>query len=282
MPYDGESYMSYKDFLLVMDASRPSLEAARATVNLALDSGAHVTALYLRHDPLLGFSETQVPVELLQAHRESLTAQEEKARTGFEEICRMAGVGAEWRSVSANQLTKVMLSARYADMVAMSAAASGTADLIAHRYADSVVMMAGRPVLLFPESYEWREGFARVMVAWENSREASRAVHDAMPLLEKARKVTIMEITDEDELEGREPASDMARHLARHGVVTESAHATRSGAGIGEQLLAACVDCNADLLVAGAYGHSRLREYALGGVTRHLLTHLTTPMLLSH
>lgn len=274
--------MSYKDFLLVMDASQASLEAARCTANLAIASGAHVTALYLGHNPLVGFSETQVPPDLLRAQRESLAALEERTRTGFEEICRMTGVGGEWRACSANQLSTVILSARYTDMIAMSAAASGTADLIVHSYADSIVMAAGRPVLLFPETYSWSGGFARVMVAWENSREASRAVHDAMPLLEKASKVTIMEVVDEQELDDREPVSEMARHLARHAVVTETACVARSGAGIGQQLLSASVDQNADLMVSGAYGHSRLREYALGGVTRHLLTHLTIPLLVSH
>ncbi|MFZ0486777.1 MAG: universal stress protein [Arenicellales bacterium] len=274
--------MSYKDLLVVMDASNSSLHAARCTANLAVEHEAHVTALYLEHNPLLGFADTQLPPDLLRTHQENLAHLEEAARTDFEESCRAAGVGAEWRSLPAAQLSTVMLSARYTDLVAMSAVVSSAGALVAHRYADSVVMAAGRPVLLFPESCRWDKGFRQVMVAWEGSREATRAVHDAMPLLEKARKVVIMEVADKDDLDGRDPAPDIARHLARHGVLTESAHAVNSGAGVAEQLLSASVDCGADLLVAGAYGHSRLREYAIGGVTRHLLTHLTIPMLLSH
>jgi len=274
--------MSYKDLLVVMDASNSSANAARCTAKLAVENEAHVTALYLEHNPLVGFAETQLPPDLLRTHQESLTRLEGEARTAFEESCRAAGVSAEWRTLPAAQLSSVMLSARYADLVAMSAAVSGAGELVAHRYADSVVMAAGRPVLLFPESYRWDEGFRQVMVAWEGSREAARAVHDAMPLLEKARKVVIMEVADKDDLDGWDPASDLARHLARHGVMTESAHGVKSEAGVAEQLLAASVDYGADLLIAGAYGHSRLREYAIGGVTRHLLTHLTIPMLLSH
>lgn len=274
--------MSFKDLLVVMDASGSSLDAARCTVDLALESEAHVTAMYLEHDPLLGFAETQLPADLLQQHQETLARLESRARTGFEESCRAAGIGAEWRAGPAARLSTVLLGARYADLVTMSADRSGAADLIAHRYADSVIMAAGRPVLLFPRSYRWDRGFQRVMVAWESSREAARAVHDAMPLLEKASEVVIMEIADRDEADAGSAASDMARHLARHGVATELARAVSSGIGVGEQILSASVDCAADLLVAGAYGHSRLREYALGGVTRHLLTHLTIPMLVSH
>jgi len=275
--------MFCKDILVVVDASEPSSNAVKCAANLAAGHEAHLTGLYLGYNPMTGFAETQIPPDLLQQHQDNLARAEQDARRGFEEICRATGISSEWRSAWEAQTSALMLSARYVDLVTMSGAASNTADMIAHRYADSVVIAAGRPVLLFPETYKWGKGFQRVMVAWDGSREAARAVHDALPFMTRAQQVVVMEVTaGREETEIRDPASDIARHLSRHGVVVETTHAIKGDISVGDQLLDASVDKNADLLVAGAYGHSRLREYALGGVTRHLMMHLSIPMLFSH
>jgi nucleotide-binding universal stress UspA family protein len=274
--------MFCKDILVAVDASEASVAAVHCAAGLAVDHDAHLTALYLGYDPITAFAESQLPADLLQQHRDRLTRAEDDARSAFEEICRTAGIGSEWRSAWQAQTSVLTLSARYHDLVAMSGTASNDADLIAHRYADSVVIAAGRPVMLFPASYRWDRGLRHIMVAWDGSREATRAVHDAMPYLVRADKVVVMEIIGSNEGERRDPASDIARHLARHGVETEAAHSHETDIALGDQLLDACVDRNVDLLVAGAYGHSRLREYALGGVTRHLMTHLSIPMIFSH
>lgn len=274
--------MPCKDILVVVDASEASSNAVNCAANLATGHAAHLTGLYLGYDPMTGFAETQIPADLLQQHQDHLTRAEQDARAAFEETCREAGISAEWRSTWEVQTSVLMLSARYVDLVVMSGAASNAADLIAHRYADSVVIAAGRPVLLIPESYKWDRGFQRVMVAWDGSREAARAVHDAMPFLTQAQQVIVMEVTGRQEPDARDPASDIAKHLARHGVVTETTHAVKGSVSVGDLLLNAAVDHDADLLVAGAYGHSRLREYALGGVTRQLMMQLAIPMIFSH
>lgn len=274
--------MSYKDLLVLIDPADRGNNVVECAANLAVQHDAHLTGLYVGYDPLIGFAETQIPAELLQTHQEQLTRAEEKARTDFGAACRRAGVDNEWRTASEAKMTSLMLSARYADLVVMGGNAASTVDLVAHRYADNVVMSAGRPVLLIPENYQWDGGFRQPMVAWDASREATRAVHDALPLLKSAQKVIIMEIADRDDIIARDPGSDIARHLARHNLKTESAHAVKSELSVGDQLLSASVDHGADVLVAGAYGHSRLRELALGGVTRHLMMHLTVPMLFSH
>lgn len=274
--------MSYKDLLVLIDPLGANQNVVECAANLAVAHEAHLTGLYLGYDPLTGFAEVQVPPELLQMHQDNLEETERKARDEFEEIGRLAGVNYEWRKAAEARVTHMMLSARYADMVVISGDAANTADLVAHRNADSLVMSGGRPVLLIPANYQWDKGFEQAMVAWDGSREATRAVHDAMPLLKQTRKVVIMEITDEHDVLARDPGADIAQHLARHGLNTESAHVVKTDVSEGEQLLSASVDHGADLLVAGAYGHSRLREFALGGMTRHLMAHLTIPMLFSH
>ncbi|MGA8262493.1 MAG: universal stress protein [Arenicellales bacterium] len=274
--------MSYKDILVAVEPSQLSPNVTQCAAEMAGELGAHLTALYLGSDPLFGFAESQLPADLLETHRGNLALLERRERDRFEKACRLSGVIAEWRSTGQGHLSALVLSARYADLVVLSARTSKESGLIAHHYRDGVVLAAGRPALMLPESCTWAHGFGRIMVAWESSREASRAVHDAMPLLQMAREVTVMEITDGDvELE-REPGADIAGHLARHGVSVQATYQTRNENDVGAEVLSASVDCGADLIVAGAYGHSRLREYALGGVTRHLMAHSKIPLLLSH
>jgi len=274
--------MSYKDLLVLVDPTDVKRDVLECAANVAADHDAHLAGLYVGYDPLTGFAESQMPPDMLHLHQENLAKAEDEVKSKFDEMGRLAKVNTEWRTATEAQLSALILNARYADLVMMSGSASSSSDLIAHRYADNVVMAAGRPVMLFPDSYKWDKGFHRVMIAWDGSREATRAVHDALPVLYRADKVIVMEVADRDDVTSRDPASDIARHLARHGLNTESAHSVKTELSIGDQLLSAAVDYSADMLVAGAYGHSRLREYALGGVTRHLMMHLTVPMLFSH
>jgi nucleotide-binding universal stress UspA family protein len=114
-------------------------------------------------------------------------------------------------------------------------------------------------------------------VAWNATRQAARAVHDAMPFLEAAAKVTALTINaDED------PAADLARHLARHGVKAEASTLKSDDVEVGALLLSRAADLSADLLVMGAYGHSRLREVVLGGATREIFRSMTVPVLMAH
>jgi nucleotide-binding universal stress UspA family protein len=123
-----------------------------------------------------------------------------------------------------------------------------------------------------------------VLVAWNASREATRAVNDALPLLEKAGRVTILAVNPRGGIGGHGdvPAADIALHLARHGVRAEAAHTVATDIPDGEALLSYAADIGADMMVSGGYGHSRARELVFGGVTRTLLHEMTIPVFLSH
>ncbi|HZB90176.1 MAG TPA: universal stress protein, partial [Stellaceae bacterium] len=123
-----------------------------------------------------------------------------------------------------------------------------------------------------------------VLIGWKSGREAARAVNDALPLLQQARSVTVLAINPEDGIggDGDVPAADIALHLARHGVKAAAAHTVAKEIDEGDALLNYADDISADLIVAGAYGHSRLSELVFGGVSRTLLTTMTVPVLLSH
>ena len=145
-------------------------------------------------------------------------------------------------------------------------------------------MTSGRPILVIPYIGRFDTFGTNILVGWNNSREAARAMNDAIPLLAKAASVTILEANPI----GRKPASDDAtsaditRHLARHGISAKTARTSTDRMSASDALLSYAADVSADLLVVGGYGHSRLRELILGGVTRELLQHMTLPVLMAH
>jgi nucleotide-binding universal stress UspA family protein len=145
-------------------------------------------------------------------------------------------------------------------------------------------MTSGRPLLVVPFAGSYEAVGHNVLVGWNGSGEAARAINDALPLLKQAKKVTVLAINPRHGIggDGDVPAADIALHLARHGVTAEAAHTIASDISEGDALLSYAADLGVDLLVCGMYGHSPLRERAFGGVTRSLLTEMTVPVLMSH
>jgi len=195
---------------------------------------------------------------------------------------RLVGVGEgdvapegvdEWRPISG--LKQLALHARYADLTIVGQAPSGASDHITE-----TLMSVGRPLLAVPRHGRFPSVGRRVLVAWNASREATRAVFDSLPLLEGATNVTVMTMDAEDD--GRAPGADIGLTLARHGIKVDVVRSTLGDIDAGNALLSRAADQGADLLVMGAFGHSPLREKMLGGATRHILDHMTVPVLLSH
>lgn len=230
-----------------------------------------------------GTPETIVVDEHCQAYRK----ENPEIRAAFEAASRGQSLLAEWREVDAGTKSVAdvgMEHAHAADLVVASQtdrkwAASGHLDI-----ADHLVMGSGRPVLIIPNEGTQREFGKKILVAWNSRREAARAVFDAMPLLQRANEVKCIWINpqSEDATPRDVPAADICVALARHGVKCEAAEAVRPRTNVGRTLLAHARDCGADLLVMGCYGHSRLREFVLGGASEHILNHMTIPVLMSH
>lgn len=150
-------------------------------------------------------------------------------------------------------------------------------------YAEAIIFGSGRPTLVLPERSHARPlELKTIVVAWDFSRAAARAVSDAIPILEKASQVRIVTVRDEKAIDSKHAAEELAKNLARHGinVVLDEVHADERA--IGDVLAAHAQSCSADLLVMGAYGHSRLREFILGGATRSMLARPPLPILFSH
>jgi nucleotide-binding universal stress UspA family protein len=145
---------------------------------------------------------------------------------------------------------------------------------------DDVIVACGRPVLGIPIANLPQEIGRNVLLAWDGSRGASRAMNDALPLLADAASVTVLSVEPDEP--ARRSAQSAAAHLRRHGVAAEAREIASAGMAIGDVVLAYCEHLRADLVVAGAFGHSRLRESVVGGVSRTLLHQMMVPVLMSH
>lgn len=158
--------------------------------------------------------------------------------------------------------------------------AYGQADLTPT--AEGLVFSSGRPVLIYPLPADLSPRLDRIVIGWDGSRPAARALADALPLLAAASFVRLVAIIGEKPLEAGSTLSDARRHLVAHGVECETREADAAGADAGTALMAYAREIEADLLVMGAFGHSRARQFVLGGATRSVLTSPSLPVLLSH
>jgi nucleotide-binding universal stress UspA family protein len=157
-------------------------------------------------------------------------------------------------------------------------------DYLDQWYAESVIFGSGRPTVILPHERKRSGSFAlsTVIVAWDFSRAATRAMADAMPILEKAKRVCVLTVTKEKAIDTRRSGAELAKHLARHGADVVLDEVDAKGRSISDVFEAHVTYRNADLLVMGAYGHSRLREFVLGGATKSMLTRPPSPIFMSH
>lgn len=279
--------MALKDLLVHVDNSRQGRIRVAAAAQLAARHDAHLIGLYVLHFPdIPGYIRLQMTEDVLQHSRRAAEAEAEAAEAMFNEAVQLAGVKAEWRCVEGSPLKLLSLHARYADVAVIGqrdTAIESSLDI--SDIPDQLILASGRPMLIIPCVGEYPVIGNRVMVAWDSNRLAARAVNDALPFLVGAKQTLVIAVNpsgDEEEGHGEIPSADICLHLARHGVTAEAQHVFADDLGVGEMLLSRAADEGCDLLVLGAWGHARWRELVLGGVTRHMLHHMTVPVLMSH
>lgn len=277
--------MAIKDILVHVDNSRAMPGRVRAAAELAQRHGAHLTGLFVMEIPVLpSYADAQIPLEVFEAQRAAFASGAAAAQRTFGDITGKSDISPEWRCVEDRRIDALTLHGRYADLLVVGQADPGDPECVSHGLADHLALASGRPVLVIPAAGVSGIIGENVIVAWNAKREAVRAISDAMPLLEAAKRVSVVTInSDSDDPENAGiPAADIGLHLARHGIETLTKSLYGAPAAIGELLLDAARDESADLLVMGAYGHARLREILLGGVTAHVLAHATIATLLAH
>jgi nucleotide-binding universal stress UspA family protein len=172
--------------------------------------------------------------------------------------------------------------ARFHDLVIIGQTNPDDSHAIGAGFVSDVVLGAGRPVLVIPYIGPHPTLGRQVLVAWDGSREATRAMHDALPLLAAAERVLMLTINNEDSTEAESSGVAMCGRLVQRGIAATTQHLPLDAVNVGDLLLDRAADEGFDLIVMGAYGHTRLREIVLGGTTRQLLNHMTVPVLLSH
>jgi nucleotide-binding universal stress UspA family protein len=280
--------MSYRSILVHLDRSRHAAARVAAAATLALQHDAHLIGLAPIGWVLMP-AET-APAFGLAAYQEAamkeLREQAQLCVDSFEQQAMRLGVTAyESRIEDGFAESAVAQAARYCDLTVVSQADPDESAASAALLPQDVLLQSGRPLLVLPYAGDSTIAPApRILVGWNASREAARAMHDALPLLKAASRVEVVVFEtpeDADLKHGQLPGADIGLWLARHGVAVEAKYIPAK-VGAGEALLSRAADMSADLIVAGGYGHSRFREAVLGGVTRTLLASSPVPVLLSH
>jgi nucleotide-binding universal stress UspA family protein len=292
-----------QDIVVVLDDSAASKIRMDIAVALAQQHGAHLTGLsalelLMPTRPLVQPAgspegEMQPASQLLNwgalplvDHPEAATQAAERAEqleATFRERLRFSQLLGEWRVVSGKLSETVVRQARLADLVILGQVnPDHPPPPQGRQLVEDVLMTSGRPILVIPYIGRFETVGSKILVGWNNSREAARAVNDAIPLLARAASVTILEASPHKPATDDVTSAGITRHLARHGIKAETTRPVLAGSSTPDLLLNYAADVSADLLVVGGYGHSRLRELVLGGVTRELLRHMTLPVLMSH
>ncbi len=282
--------MSYKTVLVHVDKDKHASERIEFAAKIAMSEEAH----------LIGAAPTGVSRFIyqsryvyegggmtthLESHIEELRKEAKDALATFEETAKKIGVRSyEARPVDDESGGGISLQARYSDLVVIGQtnleekSATTLPD-----FPEFVIMNSGRPVLIVPYVGHYKTVAKRVLIAWDASTSATRAVTSSIPLLKRADNVDVVVFNPDSrgDAHGEQPGADIGLYLARHGVKVNVVR-QKTDIDVGNALLSIATDLGSDMIVMGGYGHSRFREILLGGVTRTLLQSMTVPIFMSH
>jgi nucleotide-binding universal stress UspA family protein len=247
--------------------------------------GAHVLGIAVSYEPVIpGTVMGGIPPEIIESQRSESNKKASTAVSRFEQAVKRTGVSGETRTISASisgaadQIGRI---GRRFDLVVVGQP-ERQKSLPDEVVDEGVLFESGRPVIFVPYIQKGGMKLDRIMVCWDGSRAAARAVADAMPFLKKAKQVEVVIVADKPGKKDEIPGADLGQHLARHGLKVDVKRITSPEIDVPSTILSYAADSSADMIVMGGYGHSRLREFILGGATRGLLEAMTVPVLMSH
>lgn len=287
--------MALKDLLVYVDQTKDSVVRLRLAVDLAARHDSHLTALYVREwsraqldarkAAELGLQSSTAMHNLDRSTEASIEAGADRLRSMLLQLTEDRGVRAELRSIDGIAATVVPQYARYADLCIIGQEEPEESASISYTFSEQLLFVTGRPLLLVPSSVSLPTLGRHIVVAWNSSRPAARSLNDAMPLIERAERTTIVMINPSISIDGHQaPAGEqIVAHLRRHGAAADAIRIEGiAHSDIAETLRTKAHDLGADLIVAGAFGHPRLWEKMLGGVTHDLIAHVSFPVFMSH
>ncbi|MFN4164721.1 MAG: universal stress protein [Ferrovibrio sp.] len=278
--------MSYRDIVVHLTLDPRNAARIQLAIGLARRFGARVSGLYTVPPPNVPYYMGEyIPTELIQKQMDEAQKASVSAHTEFMSTCAGAGIEHRWLSSELAPVEALRLTVRASDIAIVGQPDPNPADPSSIPYGTDVLphelaLQAGRPVLAVPHNGPVAEIGRRILVAWNGKREATRALHDAMPLLRSAETVHL--VTVGPERKGRTMLAEVTEHMQRHGLRLETAIVDPAGQKVGTALMAEAQKRQADLVVMGAFGHSRLREMVFGGVTETILSSMSLPVLLSN
>jgi nucleotide-binding universal stress UspA family protein len=292
---DGHLYVALKDLLVYVDQTPSAPQRLQLAIDLARRNHSSLTALFVNVLNLTQM-EQRAAAELGLASaaqyatlNRSIAAEIATASESLHAILARAAVEyrlhTQWCSVNGFPEAVVPQQARYRDLCILGHHEVGESAPVNYSFSEHVLFIAGRPVLLVPTSGAFDTLGRHIAIAWNSSRPASRAVNDALPLIERCERATVI-CVDSDRYIGKHsalPPEHLIEHLGRHGIEAELVLISSVPSGsVAALLQSKARELGADMLVAGAFGHAKLREKLLGGVTCDLLAHTLLPLLMSY
>jgi nucleotide-binding universal stress UspA family protein len=286
--------MALKDLLVYVDQTDGAPARLSLAADLAARHASRLTALYVRewspaqqHDRgtaelgLISASDLKVFKQHIEA---SIDAAAERLHSSLEALGRARSLHTEWRCVDGSASVLVPQYARCADLCIVGPDPLGDRNSVEHTFSQQLLFVSGRPVLFIPGSVSFQTLGRHIVVAWDASRAAARAVNDALPLIEGAERTTLLTVSPADciDREGALLAEQMVEHLRKHATSVDAVEIEVGPGSIADTLQAQAHALGADLIVAGAFGHPKLWEKLVGGVTRDLLARMSLPIFMSH
>jgi nucleotide-binding universal stress UspA family protein len=277
-------HMSFKTILVHVDSGQRCSARVEVAIRLALQHDSHLVGLQaLTPFEPPGYVMAEMGPAIIDAQRQVAASEIARAETIFTKQASGAGIrNVEWRTAIDDPVDAITLHARYADLIVIGQSDASDNSHTPSDFPERLVLAAGRPVLILPCIGSFPSIGKRILVAWNPSREATRAVTDAIPLLRLADNVHVMAVNPKAGEHGAVAGADIGLYLARHGVRVEVKTDQGAEIDVGNELLSRAADLDADLIVMGGYGHSRLKEWVLGGATRTILESMTVPVMMSH
>jgi len=274
-----------KDVVVNLSIGAARDPAADYAISVAEAFGAHLAGIAFAYEPVLPPTVMGgIPTNYIEAQRVEGEKAAQAAIARFDEVVRREGLSAESRLLQASLTGAAERFGHIARRFDLAVVGQAEPDRVAPEelIIEAALFESGRPVLVVP--YIQRDGLKldHVMVCWDAGRNAARAIGDAMPFLERAKAIDVVIVATERAKSDEIPGADIAHHLARHGVSVELKRIVTGGTDVASTILSYAADAATDFIVMGGYGHSRLREFILGGVTRGILGAMTVPALMSH
>jgi nucleotide-binding universal stress UspA family protein len=274
-----------KDIIVNLSVTKEGSVVGKYAVSVAAALEAHLTGVAFIYDPVVPISGAgYIPAEVIEIQREDNETAAEAAIKSFTAAIDQAGISAEPLITNASLAGAGDHFARMARRFDLAIVGQAEPDISSMEQiiGETTLFESGRPMIMVPYIQKALFKTDNVMICWDGSRTAARAVADAIPIIRKSGRVEIVIVTNErgkeDEIEG----ADIGQHLARHGLKVDVHRISGGNIDVADALLSHAADSSADLMVMGGYGHSRLREFVLGGVTRSIFESMTVPVLLSH